>query len=85
MESTILARRESSGSATVARVVEIETQSQYLIAGIGLFLTGVAVPFLGLFSVIFCHYTEEKKSYFVDCMHFAFFLFHTRCTWKSKV
>lgn len=49
-----------SGNLVFPIKIGMQTSSQYMIASIGLILTGVMVPFLGLFSMILYHGNRDR-------------------------
>ena len=51
-----------SGNLVFPLIVGMKSTDQYLIAGLGFILTGVLVPFLGLFSMVL--YQGNKEKYF---------------------
>lgn len=53
-----------SGNLVFPLGIGVATQSHFLIAALGLFVTGISIPFIGLFSVVFCHKSAEQNSYF---------------------
>ena len=51
-----------SGNLVFPLIIGMKSNDQYLIASLGLMLTGVLVPFLGLFSMVL--YQGNKEAYF---------------------
>ena len=49
-----------SGNLVFPLIIGMQTTDQYIIAGIGLMITGIIVPFTGLFSVILFHGNKDK-------------------------
>ncbi len=49
-----------SGNIVFPLMVGVKSSDQYIFAGLGLMITGVLVPFLGLFSMVIFHGDKDK-------------------------